>query len=210
MKITILTDNPNSWIIPYVEDLKQELNDHDVLHIFDKKDIRKGDILFLLSCEKIITQDYLKLNTNNIVVHPSPLPKYKGWSPMAYQILDGVREIVVSLFEAKEEVDEGNIYLQKTILLDGTELNKDIKEKQGSMTVVMVREYINKRDTLGGVPQVGEGFFCKKRTANSSEISPSDSIIDQFDQFRVADNDRYPVFFRLHGKKYILKIYEED
>ena len=98
MKITILTDNPNSWIIPYVEDLKKKLSKHDVLHIFDKKGIRKGDILFLLSCEKIVTQDYLRLNTNNIVVHPSPLPNYKGWSPMAYQILEGAQEIVVSLF----------------------------------------------------------------------------------------------------------------
>ena len=97
-KITILTDNPNSWILPYVEVLKNKLRGYDLIHVYDKKDVREGDILFMLSCERIISQEYLSLNTNNIVVHPSPLPMYKGWSPMAYQVLDGLDEIVVSLF----------------------------------------------------------------------------------------------------------------
>ena len=34
MEITILTDNPNSWIIPHVNELKQLLSNHKVKHIF--------------------------------------------------------------------------------------------------------------------------------------------------------------------------------
>ena len=143
MKITILTDNPDSWIIPYVEQIKEKLQDHDLLHIFDKKDIRKGDVLFLLSCEKLISEEDLALNTNNIVVHPSPLPKYRGWSPLAHQIIDGLDEIVVSLFEAQAEVDSGVIYLQQNIKLDGSELNEELKQKQGETTVSLVLDYVS-------------------------------------------------------------------
>ena len=209
MIITILTDNPDSWIIPYVEQIKEKLQNHDLLHIFDKKDIIKGDVLFLLSCEKLISKEDLALNTNNIVVHPSPLPKYRGWSPLAYQIIDGLDEIVVSLFEAEAGVDSGVIYLQQSIKLDGSELNEELKRKQGEATVSLVLEYIPRRHHYG-TPQTGTPTYCQKKTLESSEISPHESIIKQFNLFRVADNERYPIFFKLHGKKYILKIYEDD
>jgi len=210
MKITILTDNPDSWIIPYVEKLKVYLKDYDLCHIFDKKDIKKGDVLFLLSCEKLISEEDLALNTNNIVVHPSPLPKYRGWSPLAYQILDGLDNITVSLFEAAVGVDSGVIYLQQSIQLDGSELNDALKKKQGDTTVAMVLNYLSQRDTIIGIPQKGESSYCQKRSPASSEISPYESIAEQFKLFQVADNDRYPLFFNLHGKKYTLKIYENN
>ena len=38
------------------------------------------------------------------------------------------------------------------------------------------------------------------------EIDPSITIKEQFNIFRVADNDRYPVFFYLNGYKYFIKI----
>ena len=42
MNITILTDNPNSWILPYVEDLKESLKDHDVTHLYSAENIQGG------------------------------------------------------------------------------------------------------------------------------------------------------------------------
>ena len=72
MYINLLTDNPNSWIIPYVNDLKVKLNkNHKVNHIFNYKHIQKGDILFILSCEKIIPNKYLKFHKHNIIIHPT-------------------------------------------------------------------------------------------------------------------------------------------
>ena len=54
LKITILTDNPNSWIIPYVEQLKQELHNHKITHVFTAEEIIEGDIMLILGCEKIL------------------------------------------------------------------------------------------------------------------------------------------------------------
>ena len=91
MNITILTDNPNSWIIPYVNQLKDHLiNLHfNVTHITNHGDIKKGDIMFILSCEKILPKEKLNFHEHNIVVHPSKLPEGKGWSPLAWQVLEG-------------------------------------------------------------------------------------------------------------------------
>ena len=88
MKITILTDNPNSWILPYIEDLKKELSQtHEVMHVFKTSDIIGGDIMLILSCEKILKVEHLKLHKSNVVVHPSKVPLGKGWSPLAWQVL---------------------------------------------------------------------------------------------------------------------------
>ena len=167
MEITILTDNPNSWIIPHVEELKQLLSNHKVKHIFSQDDIVSGDIMFILSCEKIIPQHQLNLHTSNIVVHPSKLPEGKGWSPLAWQILEGKNEITVSLFEASSKVDSGNIYLTDVIKLDGSELNNEIKYIQGTTTVKMILNHLKnvEKYSLNKVPsykQKGKESFYSK------------------------------------------------
>jgi methionyl-tRNA formyltransferase len=211
MKITILTDNPNSWIIPYVGDLKKELNKvHNVTHIFNISDIVAGDIMLVLSCEKILKGEYLKLHKSNVVVHPSKVPLGKGWSPLAWQVLEGSNNIPVSLFEAVEAVDAGDVYIVDYIDLEGHELNEEIKHKQGLLTMKMVKKYIDEFDSMIGVPQSGEETFYPRRRQKENELDVNKTIVEQFNLLRVVDNERYPAHFYLNGKKYILKIYKDD
>ena len=148
LKITILTDNPNSWIIPYVNELKQELP-QKVTHVFSAEDIPEGDIMLILGCEKILKPEFLTRHKSNVVVHPSRLPKGKGFSPLAWQILEKSNNIPVTLFEAVEKVDTGKIYLVDYIKLEGHELNDEIKHKQGLITKKMVKEYISEGASVG-------------------------------------------------------------
>lgn len=211
MKITILTDNPNSWIIPYVEDLKKDLSiEHDIHHVFKTSDIVDGDIMLVLSCEKILKTEYLKLHKSNVVVHPSKVPLGKGWSPLAWQVLEGSNNIPISLFEAVEAVDAGDVYIVDYIDLDGHELNEEIKHKQGLLTVKMVKKYINEFDSMVGVAQSGDETFYPRRRQKENELDVNKTIAEQFNLFRVVDNERYPAHFYMSGKKYILKIYKDD
>ncbi len=211
MKITILTDNRNSWVIPYVEKIKklQEFKNNCLRHIYDSKDIENGDIMFILSCEKILSPEKLSYHRNNIVVHPSKLPKGKGWSPLTWQILEGKNKIPVSLFEAVKDVDAGEIYLQDQIDLDGTELNEKIKDKQGQIMIKMMIQYLRDYNNLKGFPQKGDSTFYGRRGKEDSELDIEKSLESQFNLLRVVDNERYPAFFYFKAKKFILKIYEE-
>ena len=79
-KLTILTDNKTSWILKYIEKLKKKIpSNFSIKHVFDSNEIDYGDILLILSCEKILPKKILKLNKHNIVVHPSDLPKGKAF-----------------------------------------------------------------------------------------------------------------------------------
>ena len=210
MKITILTDNPNSWILPYVEDLKKDLSEHNVTHVFKTSDIVGGDIMLVLSCEKILKEEYLKLHKSNVVVHPSKVPLGKGWSPLAWQVLEGSNNIPVSLFEAVEAVDAGDVYIVDYIKLEGHELNDEIKHQQGLITMKMVKQYIDEFESMVGVPQSGDETFYPRRKQKENELDIDKTIAEQFNLFRVVDNERYPAHFYLNGKKYILKIYKDD
>ncbi len=210
MKITILTDNPNSWILPYVDDLKKELNQtHSVTHIYSISDISGGDIMLILSCEKILKSEHLRLHKSNVVVHPSKVPLGKGWSPLAWQILEGSNNIPVSLFEAGDAVDAGDVYMLNYINLEGHELNDEIKHQQGLITMKMVNKYIDEFESMRGIPQRGEETFYPRRSQKENELDIDKTISEQFNLLRVVDNERYPAHFYINGKKYIVKIYKD-
>ena len=55
--------------------------------------------------------------------HPSPLPKFRGGSPIQNQIINGKSDSAVSIFKISEKLDEGDIIYQKYLSLEG-ELSK--------------------------------------------------------------------------------------
>ena len=211
MRITILTDNPKSWVIPYIKGLKEKLSEnHEISHIFSSKDIKKGDLMLILSCEKILKDYHLSFHKSNIVVHPSELPKGKGWSPLAWQVLEGENRIPLTLFEANDKVDDGDVYQVDYIELNGSELNDEIKHLQGLKTIEMILRYVDGFESREGIPQTGDETFYEKRTFKDSELNIYKNIDEQFNLLRVVDNERYPAFFLKDGVKYVLKIYKED
>lgn len=54
------------------------------------------------------------------------------------------------------------------------------------------------------------GVYLRKRSPLDNQIDPTKSIEEQFDLLRVSDNDRFPAFFELRGKKYTLKLEKID
>jgi len=210
MKIQVLVDNPSSWILPYANKLVLSLKSvgHEVELIHQHENVTQGDILCLLSCEKIFKK--LNLNHHNLVVHESELPKGKGWSPVTWQVLEGKNKIPITLFEATEAVDAGPIYGKDYIELDGTELLPEIKHKQGLATQKLVLDFVETFPDVDGTKQNGEESFYARRQPVDSQLNVNQSIAEQFDLLRVCDNERYPAHFIYREQKYILKIYKEN
>ena len=206
-RIAILTSG-NQWFVPYAQKLHEQIPGSELF--FDHKEIDASfNVVFILSYHKIIEENYLKKHNHNIVVHESDLPEGKGWAPMFWQILEGKNNIIFSMFEASNGVDDGDIYLQKTLRLTGYELNKELRKKQGNLTIDMCHDFL-KIDTPSVVKksQIGNESFYKKRTSEDSQLNINKSIKEQFNLLRIVDNDNYPAFFEVGGHKYRLKIEE--
>lgn len=210
MKIQILIDNLDSWIIPYAKLLCDELKEmnHKAQIVFNHSEVSEGDILCLLSCEKKYT--FLDLNTCNLVVHESDLPQGKGWSPLTWQVIEGKSRIPISLFEATDKIDAGNIYYKDFIELDGSELVDELREKQGRKTIELVLRFVENYPNNQASIQNGESTFYPKRTPKDSELDINKTISEQFNILRVCDNEKYPAWFEIDGKKYKLKIEKTD
>lgn len=211
MKIQVLVDNPNSWILPYSKQLISEVyNEFGIKAalIHTHKDVSKGDLLFLLACENIFKK--LDYNSHNLVIHESDLPRGKGWSPLTWQVLEGKKRIPITLFEATSAVDAGEIYLQDYIELVGHELLTEIKHQQGLKTIDLILKFIRNKNKIFGKEQEGESTFYTKRGPRDSALDINKSIDEQFHLLRVVDNDRYPAFFKKNGHTYIIKIYKDE
>ena len=208
MTVTILIDN-DSWFTPYGYQLQNEIRNIGYVCdiVFKHKDVKKGSVLFLLGCVRMF--HHLKLNTHNIVIHGSDLPQGKGWSPLSWQILEGKNSIPMTLFEATEELDAGKIYIKDSIELTGYELLNETQNMLGLKTIELAVKFMKNIDNIEGIEQAGISTFYPKRTPVDSELDINKSIKDQFDLLRICSNDRYPAFFHINNRKYILKIYND-
>lgn len=207
MKIAVLT-SPNQWFVEYAKELNEKLKDS--ILFYNHKDLADSyDVVFILGYHKIIEEQYLKQNKHNVVIHESDLPLGKGWAPLFWQILENKSEIIFSMFEASSGIDDGDIYMKKSLSLDGTELNKELRKKQAHLTISMCLEFVENYEKYK-IPssQIGKESFYEKRSAKNSEIDISKTIDEQFNLLRTVHNEDYPAFFYKNGKKYILKIEE--
>lgn len=141
-------------------------------------------------------------------MHESALPQGKGWSPLTWQILEGKNEIPITLLEAEESVDSGNIYIQDVMRFNGAELVDELRQKQAEYTIKSCVSFV--KDYPGiiskGTAQSGESSYYKKRGPKDSKLDPDKTIREQFNLLRVVDNERYPAYFELNGIRYMLKI----
>jgi methionyl-tRNA formyltransferase len=169
------------------------------------KELREldGEFLFLVSCTEIVGADIYGRFKTSCVIHESDLPKGRGWSPMAWQILEGRNRIVISAITCADKVDRGDILAQGVLELDGTELYEEINRKRCEVRRSLIKEVVEKNPVPA--PQQGEPTYYPRRTPADSELDVSKSIADQFDLIRICD-PRFPAFFRHRGCKYKLTL----
>lgn len=208
LKVAIVVDNQGSWMKPYANKFAEKLSQmgYDAKFYGRYADIEAGDIAVFLSCEKLVPEEVLKKNRHNLVVHESDLPAGKGWSPLTWQVLEGKGEIPITLFEAAEKVDSGQVYYKDKIKLEGHELIDEIREKQAQKTFELIERFLHDYPNVKGKEQAGEESFYRRRQSEDSQLNVEKSIAEQFDLLRVVDNERYPAFFYYRGKKYLLKV----
>ena len=203
-------DHPiNSVILDWVSLKPRNL---DIKIIRKAKDAQGGDILFLISCSELVPSTVLGKYKHSLVIHASDLPLGRGWSPHIWDILNGNERIFVSLLEAGEKVDTGNIWKKSSYEIPKYFLYDDILEVVNKAHIDLMDFAILNFANISAKPQSNEisPTYHPKRTPKDSEISPFKSIEEQFDNLRVADKNRFPSFFYLHGKKFKIFIERDD
>lgn len=89
-----------------------------------------ADIGVVAAYGKLLPPSTLDIFPAGLVnVHPSLLPQYRGPSPVATAILDGVKQTGVTIMAVTGEMDAGGIYARREITLAGQETTLALTER---------------------------------------------------------------------------------
>ncbi|MGV2989264.1 formyltransferase family protein [Vibrio sp. E150_011] len=213
MKVTILCSDQNHPVYKYLldwEGYNKEKYQIDLLKSTNEID-SGGDILFLVSCSEIINKKIREKFNYTLVLHASDLPNGRGWSPHIWEVLGGKSELTLSLLNAEDEVDTGDIWQKKTIPLNGLELFDEINHKLFEAELELLDWACeNIFNATSKKQSEVRGSYYRKRTPADSQLDINSSIQSQFNMLRVSDPDRYPAFITVHGQKYKLVLEKLD
>jgi|TARA_Y100000310_G_scaffold25364_1_gene24287 methionyl-tRNA formyltransferase len=224
MKPTILFCGYREWAIKIYDFINDEFKEKLDLKLVRtaeelKETIRNlnPDLIFFVGWSWIVEKEAVN-KFKCICLHPSPLPKYRGGSPLQHQIIYGEKESAVTLFIMDENVDKGPIVWQEIFSLEGD--LKDIFERiieKGKFGMNSIISSFLDGKNIKEVPQdKSKATYYKRRNPEQSEIKPEDfnkyDAEELYNKIR-ALQDPYPNAFvvcKNNTKLYIQKAKIEE
>lgn len=190
-----------------------EINPNKIsdINILDKFKSKKPSYILFYGWSWLVPKSILDI-APCICLHPSPLPKYKGGSPLQHQIINGEREGAVTLFFMTERLDDGDILSQDSFSLDG-DLDDILRriEDIGAESTIKTLDRLQKGEKFAKPQDSKAATVYKRRTPEQSEIKIGDfraKTAQQLHNIVRALQDPYPNAFvacRDGTKLYILK-----
>jgi UDP-2,4-diacetamido-2,4,6-trideoxy-beta-L-altropyranose hydrolase len=204
----------DSWITDTVAKLIAQLleNGKRCCWAHNAQDLVDGDFCFYLSYGRLVSSQIRKKFKNNLVVHASDLPSGRGWSPASWLILERKTKIPVTLFEAVDEVDAGQIYDQRWFSVHKTDLIEDWQAKLAELTADLVLSFTKNYPEilLSAKLQQGDPSYYLKRKPKDSQLDLQKTILEQFELLQIASNENYPVYFEFLDTTFYIKIYKSE
>ncbi|MCD4730068.1 MAG: hypothetical protein K8R74_05685 [Bacteroidales bacterium] len=166
----------------------------------------KPDLILFYGWSWIIGDKYLSL-APSVCLHPSPLPKYRGGSPIQNQIINGEKTSAVTLFYMSNKIDAGDIISQKEISFEGH--LQDILDRIVDTGIQLTTELLN--GNMNGIPQdESNASYFKRRQPHQSELKADDfknKTAEELYNIMRALEDPYPnAFIRCKdGSKLLFK-----
>ncbi len=204
MNITILCGSDSHPVASMLKNWKKNHeSNHSINLVYDLSNVQGGELLFLISCSVYIPLSIRQKFEKTLVIHASDLPKGRGWSPHIWSVIEGDTIITVTLLEAEDSIDSGDIWHQIKCDIPKHSLYDDINYCLFDAEYRLMDFAIENFNSVNPQPQSDdEATYYKKRNPEDSELDIHKTIKEQFDLMRVSDPSRYPSFFKIHGKKY--------
>lgn len=170
------------------------------------------DICLVIGWYWLISKEVLNTVPKIIGIHNSFLPKYRGASPLVWQIINGgciindVSYVGCSFFTIAPGMDTGDIWVQYKIRLDFDDYISDVIRKMNKKTVSVLKKMWLEilSDKYTPKPQVGIPSYCAQRIPEDGKVDWQKSAVQIYNFVR-AQSHPYPGAFTLFkGKKIYL------
>lgn len=170
----------------------------------------KPDVAFVCGWRTLIPAAlYKEIPLGCLAAHDSLLPKYRGFAPTAWAIINGEKETGVTLFKIDDRgVDAGDIFGQKRIAIAENETASDVYPRIVKASVGLYKEFLDayQHGEEKFFPQdESKATYTKKRTPEDGEICWSKPAREIFNFIR-ALTPPYPYAWMRHkGEKVYIK-----
>lgn len=142
----------------------------------------KPDIMVCFAFGKIFGPKTLALfPLGALNLHPSLLPRWRGCAPVPAAILARDSETGITIQKMALEMDAGDIIIQKTLSLDGTETADallDRVSREGAPFLVEALERFERGNTAGKVQNSEQATYCTMLCKDDGKIDWSKSALE--------------------------------
>ncbi|MNV39529.1 Bifunctional polymyxin resistance protein ArnA [compost metagenome] len=205
--VSLLLSDPQHPIKPRIEAwIAHNQRTHQIELCHQSSELSGGDFLFLVSCQELIRAAQRSRYRYTLVLHASDLPEGRGMSPHVWQVLAGRNEFMLSLLNAEDEVDAGDIWRKRLVRIRATDLWHEIDARLFDAELELISWALEHCDTSIPLAQKGPITHYRRRTPEDSRIDLSKPLLESFNQLRVANPNRYPAWFEIDGQRFVLKL----
>lgn len=152
------------------------------------KALRNFDLIIVAGWRYKIPKDIYSIPPKGcVVLHDSLLPKYRGFAPMNWALINGETETGVTLFHIVEEIDAGDIIGQKSVEIKLDDYALSLDNKLTNLYGELIEEYIPLIES-GDAPRTkqlhSEATYCCKRIPSDGRIDWSKSSLEIYNKIR--------------------------
>lgn len=157
-------------------------NTADLLKSFRKRN--KNKLYIFIGWSEFIPEVWIK-KYPCFCIHPSPLPKYRGGSPIQNQILAGEETSAVTLFKMTKKLDAGPIFQKVNFSIKNLYLNQILNEISAISEDIIHNLLCSVQKNKFNVSKIKttkqnekDATYCKRRKPEESEINLDTDGID--------------------------------
>jgi len=165
----------------------------------------KPDLMIIAGYSQIFKEEILGIAKHGVLnLHAGPLPKYRGGSPLNWQIINGENQIGISVITVDKGIDTGSVMAEKKFPLCVNDTIKNIQDKANNFFPNLVFKAIKKiEEGLAGKAQSNRrAIYWHQRNDADGKIDFNLMTADQVLRRIRALSNPYPGAWALYnGKK---------
>lgn len=123
------------------------------------------DLIVSVNFAQILKKEMINIPTKGCInTHASLLPMYKGRAPLNWAMINGEKEVGVTVHYIEEGIDTGDIIIQEKIIVDEKDYINDILKKVKKIypNIVLKAIKLIENDDVKLIHQANEGSYFGK------------------------------------------------
>jgi len=167
------------------------------------KALSKSDLAIIGGFPYIFSDEQINLSRLGLInCHAGILPKYRGGSPLNWQIINGERYFGISVIKINKDVDGGDIIIEKKFPLKKAysiiDLHKIVNDKfpklvEKSINYLLINKPLKKQKKINS--------YFRQRNARDSYIDLKNKCFDEIINHVRALKKPYPLPYYIYKKK---------